>query len=73
MKRFLLIMSIILGLACLTFLFLGGVYIRQTIGDIATPVPQRNWITYVGLFVLIPWGIGFGILSVLSYIKHGQV
>lgn len=70
MKRFLLVVSIILGIACLTFIFLGIFYISQTIGDVATSVDVRKWITYIALFVLIPYGIIFGVLAVLAYIKH---
>ena len=70
MKRFLLITSIILWVACVTFITLGIFHLSQTIGDISTPVRERNCIAYIALFVEIGYGIVFGILGTVSYIKY---
>ena len=70
MKRFLLVMAIILWVACVSFIFFGIFHISQTIGDISTPVKERNCITYIALFIEIGFGIGFGVLGTLCYIKH---
>ena len=49
---------------------LGIFHMSQTIGDIATPATQRAGITYFALFAEIPFGVAFGILGVISYIKY---